>query len=650
MQRHQPNTPLAVRAHLWLSRVLVFLAASLATGAGFAQQAPAPDLEDGKHGGTHTTYRVVNLAPGLLASIPDINASGQATFSMQSGSGTADAYFYNGNAVQNIGTLGGLETLAADVNDLGQVTGRSTTASGIEHAFVWSAGRGMLDILAPWGSGYSYASAINNRGVVTGAFMPNGVNAYRWSPVTGLENLGAFTPGLTGLSWGSALNDAGLIAGTSDTGPVARHAFIWTRAGGLVDIDNLDSLDAMPIAVGPRGEVAGNRLARGGNDLYSGFLWTQATGMVDLGKAGGTAMYVLSLTPNLRMAGFIRRGDDIQRAMAWTRSTGTRDIGTLGGASSRAYDVNTAGQVVGYAETRSGSWRAFIWTAREGMLDLNRYLRHPPRGLVLDDALAISENGVIVATSNAGLVLLKPDNGRRGGHVVGPVMAPALVKAGVPLQASVAFVDEDGVGTRSIDWSWGDGTANAGAIDGDAGHAAHSYAAPGIYPVTATVVDRAGGSTVVSHTVVVTAAAGGMVAGAGTLVSPAGALRQAPAQSGKASFSMLAPVAATTAADSTAGRLHFSVPGLQFRSEAVRFVDRQGAQQVFAGSGMVRGASGYQFRLSTSAPVRGEPGRFALKIWHTDLASKAEVVDYDNAATPSGTAATRMTQGSIVQE
>jgi PKD repeat protein len=299
--------------------------------------------------------------------------------------------------------------------------------------------------------------------------------------------------------------------------------------------------------------------------------------------------------------------------------------------------------------------RAFVWTAKTGMLDLNKYLRHAPHGLVLDDALSINDSGAIVATSNAGLVLLVPDYRHKGGHALGPVVAPALVKAGAQLQASVAFVDEDRVGTRSVSWSWGDGSAEqAGKVSesGGAGNASasHSFAAPGIYPVTATVVDRSGRSTAVSHNVVVTAPSG-MVAGAGEVMSPVGAFRQAPFYAGKASFSLIAPLAATAAAQGIPARLHFDLPGMNFRSQDLRLLGRQGAQQVFEGSGTVRGAGSYKFRLSTSATVPGgEQGRFALKIWHTDAASKADVVDYDNARAPSGTEARRVTEGSIVLE
>ena len=165
------------------------------------------------------------------------------------------------------------------------------------------------------------------------------------------------------------------------------------------------------------------------------------------------------------------------------------------------------------------------------------------------------------------------------------------------------------------------------------------------------MVDRNGRSTAVGHDVVVTAASGGMVAGSGTVTSPVGAFRQAPLYAGTARFSLVAPLAGTASAASLPARLHFDLPGLQFRSQDVRMLGRQGAQHVFEGSGTVKGAGNYRFRLATSATLpAGGQGRFALKIWHTDPASKRKVVDYDNVRAPSGNGGGRLANGSIVLE
>jgi probable HAF family extracellular repeat protein len=665
MQRVQEKESPANSAAWRLPRLSLLLgalvAAGAATGAATGQQALPSGAADSSYAVRPTTYRVINLGSSLLATIPDINAKGQVSFSLQTGSSMAAGYFYNGSTVQNIGTLGGGEVLANDLNDVGQIAGRSTNGFGIEHAFVWSAGGGMLDLGVLPGASESAAAAINNVGVVTGT--SDGVpvqppHAFRWSLASGIEDLGAFTTGLTGESFGSALNDAGLIAGTATTASDDRQAFAWTRTSGLVNIDTLNSYDSLVVAVGAKGEVAGNHIASTASFLYHPFLWRPGAGMVDLGTTGGTEAFVIAMTPRLHMAGVIDLADGTQRAMSWTPATGMRRLGTFGGPSSRAIDVNARGQLVGYADNKAGDMRAFVWTAKHGMLDLNKYLRHAPPGLVLDDAVAINDSGTIVATSNAGLVLLRPDSGCTCGHALGPVVAPAIVKAGAPLQASIDFVDEDKVGTRSVNWSWGDGSAEqAGNVreSGGAGKASagHNFAAPGIYTVTATVVDRSGASTAVSRKVVVTGASGGMAAGDGMVMSPAGAFGKAPTYAGKAHFSLIAPVAAAKAAgaQSVPARLDFDMPGLNFRSQDVRLLGRQGAQHVFVGSGTVRGAGSYQFRLSTSAVTVGSgQGRFALKIWHTDPASKADVVDYDNTRAASGSEGARVTDGSIVVE
>lgn len=53
--------------------------------------------------------------------------------------------------------------------------------------------------------------------------------------------------------------------------------------------------------------------------------------------------------------------------------------------------------------------------------------------------------------------------------------------------------------------------------------------------------------------------------------------------------------------------------------------------------------------VSTTLPTAaGAPGRFALKIWHTDPGSKAVVVDYDNARAAAGPAAGRVVKGQVV--
>ena len=74
------------------------------------------------------------------------------------------------------------------------------------------------------------------------------------------------------------------------------------------------------------------------------------------------------------------------------------------------------------------------------MVDLNQRLRHAPAGLVVDFAVAISESGAIVATSNAGLVLLRPDCGCSAMHRADPVSAVETGDVGAPAgEAALKF-------------------------------------------------------------------------------------------------------------------------------------------------------------------------------------------------------------------
>lgn len=502
----------AGRASWRLVRAAWLLVVSLAWGA--AALAQASGYEQGGQGSAQASYRVINLGPGTIAAYPHINATGQVAFSMIGGGRTA-GFFYDGTVVKNIGSLGGANVYVAGLNDAGQVAGTSLNEHGIENAFVWTAGGGMLGIRSGTGGGRSYGLAINRHGVVTGSFSntPDGpARPFRWSAAGGVEDLG-LAPGLPWPSSGRVLNDAGLIAGVATVDDEQTHAFAWTRSGGTVAIDTQGSVESAPVAVGAGGEVAGNRLASFEDGGDRPFLWTRAGGMVDLGTGRGTTAWVNAMTPGLHIAGGIGYADGRQRAMSWTRRSGMRELGTLGGRTSVARDVNARGQIVGFAEDRTGAMRAFVWSASGGMFDLNQALHRAPPGLVLEQALSINDSGAIVASSNAGLVLLRPGGGHGGGyvpgHVLGPVVAPASVTIGTRLEAKVGFMDDDETGTRSIHWSWGDGSARqAGKLreSGGAGtaSASHGYAAPGIYELVVTVVDRDGRSTAVSHRVEVT--------------------------------------------------------------------------------------------------------------------------------------------------
>jgi probable HAF family extracellular repeat protein len=637
-----------------------------AAQAQLEKEAPTAKLAAGQ-------YRVVNLGAGDLSELPVINTKDQVSFSLHTAHGSR-GYFFDGKAVRDIGTLGGPTTNAVGLNNGGQVTGATTVIGGDGRAFVWSAGGGMTDLGLLPGAYESAAAAINNLGVVTG--YSHGVpstspRAFRWSAADGIQDLGAFTGGLGSFSVGTALNDAGLIAGNSDASASDRHAFAWTRARGMVDIDTLRSIYSEPVGVGSAGQVAGHYVVPKSDNLYHAFFWTAANGMRDIGTAGAIESFVLAMSPNAHVAGVINLARGDQHAMSWTLAGGMADLGTLDGgkpgAASRALYVNTKGQIVGWSRSKAGAMKPFLWSAGSGMVDLSKRLYKAPAGLKVDEAMAISDNGVIVAGSNAGLVLLTPYTGS-GAYAVGPVAAPDLVEVGKPLDASVSFAGEEAVGIRSVSWSWGDGVAaQAGALKEERGagsaSASHRYTAPGIYPVTATVVNRAGQSVTVSRQVIAytpgrAGGTGGIVAGCGAILSPQGALKTAPTKAGKASFRFFAPSSAgATATAGGKGQLEFNLAGWIFRSDNLQRAAGAAVGQ-FEGIGKVNGRGDYRFALTTTPGVAagkgaggtrsGLEGGFNIKIWHINPVTKAPVIVYDSHSGKQ-VAAAGMMDGMILQ-
>jgi probable HAF family extracellular repeat protein len=587
------------------------------------------------------TYRVINLAAGEAVSA-SINASGQVAYSVTpDGFSPITAFFYDGRSSRNIGSLAntGDFTIASGITSAGEVIGSSYNSANEMRTFIWNRRAGIADIGTLPGTNETYNPVVNSRGVITGhAVGPFNVNrAFRWSRSLGLTDLGVLATGEGESAYARAINDAGAIAGDSWTSGNAYHSFLWTFGTGMVDIHTNDSDDSAPVGVSAKGHVAGNQ---GGGGNSSSFYWTPASGMIDIAPPG-VPTWLTSMSASGQITGLV--GDPFTdiRAMTWTQAGGLRELGTLGGEFSNAVGANNKGQVIGSSDIASGQPHAFVWTATEGMVDLNTRLRHAPPGLVLEGALAISDNGAIVAVANTGLVLLKPVDRRPCAclHTVGPIQASVMVAVGAPVSASVSVAAERSAASYGVTWNWGDGNVARSASTANTVHAggagrasaSHSYTRPGIYTVTAKVADGSGTSADVSRKIVAYARGQGMAAGAGAFVSPLSAGHRAFRQAGTAHFSFIAPAAAQ-APSSAPAALHFSAPGLNLVSRDIRPVTARGAYGQFEGNGAANGRAGYRFTLALTASdnARGEPGRFRLKIWHLDRATGKAVVDYDN--------------------
>ena len=634
-----------VARHRWRLCLLGLFGSGLAACGGSAGDAARPSATLASKGGTQgligagTTFTVVNLDPANSSAVPVINSRNQVAFTVYR-DWTMRAGFFNGDAVRAIGTFGGVESSAGGLNDAGQVAGIAPNADETALGFRWSETGGLV-ALGTFGGAAVLPSAINRHGQLTGWASnddPAGTpRAIFWSEAGGARDLGALGPGAT---FGEAINDAGMIAGSSPAPDGRDHAFVWTAAGGMVDLGTNGGSNSTAHLINNAGQVAGSlRVAKGVGE--HGFVWNQATGMVDIGTLGGDFSYVSAMNQAGQVAGGSHLGcGGCFHAVTWSAAGGLADLGVLGGVYSDAFGINARGEVVGWADSASSSasfFHAFVWTRAIGMVDLNGRIANAPAGLELTAALAISDDGAIVADSNAGMVLLMPGTGGSDAPVVGPIQAGGAVIAGTSIAFSTTFSDRNSADRHSATWSWNDGcSADAVSKVGGPGtvRANDTFCAPGEYWIIFKVTDSSGRSTTVGRYLMVDDAvpASATVAGSGWFVSPRGAYKKQQAHSGPAQFGFVARSAGERKAT-----LRFHVGNLSFVSAAYDTLSVAGGRARYQGSGKLNGAGDYRFVLEAVGGAASR-GRLRMKIWHVDARSKADVVDYDNQGN-TGTAA-----------
>lgn len=227
-------------------------------------------------------------------------------------------------SVTDLGTLGGPAnySYATAVNNLGQVTGYSYTATpNVVRAFLYSGGV-MTDI----------------------GTLPNPYDSNHFSSVTQ-----AFS-----------INDSGQIVGQGYTNFGGQHAFLYS-GGTMTDLNPLlpNSNGSIGHAINNSGAVTGSwgppNAPKASAFLYSG------GSMTDLGnRLIGYAINNLN-----QVAGSIDVADPHfghPEAALLLGNGSANDLGTFGYASSQAFGINNAGQVIGGAYTNSANGNAFLYS------------------------------------------------------------------------------------------------------------------------------------------------------------------------------------------------------------------------------------------------------------------------------------------------
>jgi probable HAF family extracellular repeat protein len=198
-------------------------------------------------------------------------------------------------ALTNIGRVDAF-SFAWDVNDAGQVTGEAETnpKRADIHAFIWTRAGGMQD-LGTLGGSDSVGRAINASGQVAGesdTANDASTRAFRFTPGAGMVNLGTLG-GTNSSAFG--INDSGQVVGEADTGfpgnttsfqfkgvleLFGTHAFLWTEGQGMIDLGHLGGNRSTAHAINNRGIVVG--VSKIANGEFRAFRWTHKSGMVDM--------------------------------------------------------------------------------------------------------------------------------------------------------------------------------------------------------------------------------------------------------------------------------------------------------------------------------------------------------------------------------
>ena len=304
----------------------------------------------------------------------DLNDSAQVVGYSRTASLQSRAFSWGGGQMANLGVVNAddFQSAAVDLNELGHAVGTSTLKNGLARAALWRNGSiiGLTPELPPY-EGTSFASAINDHGHIVGAIDDDGSLFYDgilWAngSRTALGDLGG------GSTRPADINNAGQIVGTSNTSVElgAPHAFLWQN-GVMTDLGLLrsDDQDSFASAINADGVIVGTseRLDENTSVDYRPFVWEN--GVMSAIPTPSHEAYATDINDAGVVIGIMRTGGGgVSPYRGWIYANGVvTDLNSLipsGSGLHVAYAnaINNNGQIAGVAFDAQGQAHGVLLT------------------------------------------------------------------------------------------------------------------------------------------------------------------------------------------------------------------------------------------------------------------------------------------------
>lgn len=292
--------------------------------------------------------------------------------------------------VIDLGTLGGNDSYAFDVNDYGQVVGYSQRANGIRGPFLWQ--RNAMQDLGLIGEDRGIAWSINSSSDVVGHYhySLSGQRSFKWSN-------GQRTELRTAQQWTSnyatSINDSGQVVGVLD-GNILQNSvapFLWVGniAQQLPDLPG--SNNSTGHRINNQGIIVGTAYFPTTTRAY--VIQNEVTTALPL-LPDAVSSYAVSINDQSTILGLCSFAPPARnQPTIWINRVPTALPRIPDKTDTEVNDINNSGAVVGYS-VHSGQKLAHIY--EDGIWRNLNTLIPPDSGWVLRNATAISDNGFVV--------------------------------------------------------------------------------------------------------------------------------------------------------------------------------------------------------------------------------------------------------------